>query len=106
MIVVVIIGMLAVIAVPTWQKIRLNAQNKRILNSLRQLNAAAQQYFLERGVNSVQSAALVGPETDKYITHIATVRGETYPAVINATDPRIDLASDPRNPGDPVYLDL
>jgi type IV pilus assembly protein PilA len=86
MIVVVIIGLLAAMAIPAFQKVRANSQEKTILNNLRQLNAAAQQYFLENGVDTVTSTQLVGPEATKYIKSINTVRGETYPTPILAGD--------------------
>lgn len=75
MIVVVIIGLLAAMAIPAFQKVRKTSQDKTILNNLRQLSAAAQQYFLEAGVTQVTSAVLVGTETDQYIKSIYTVRG-------------------------------
>lgn len=87
MIVVVIIGLLAAMAIPAFQKVRKTSQDKTILNNLRQLNAAAQQYFLEQnnGVTSIGSSALVGTDTDKYIKSVAVVRGESYPTEIDAT---------------------
>jgi type IV pilus assembly protein PilA len=87
--VVVIIGLLAAMAIPAFQKVRKTSQDKTILNNLRQLSAAAQQYFLEKGVTSVTSANLVGTDTDKYIKSINTVRAEAYPSPLNATDTRI-----------------
>jgi len=87
MIVVVIIGLLAAMAIPAFQKVRTTSQDKTITNNLRQLNAAAQQYFLESnsGVTSVNSTDLVGTGTDKYIKSVQVVRGETYPTSIDAT---------------------
>ena len=91
MIVVVIIGLLAAMAIPAFQKVRRTSQDKTILNNLRQLSAAAQQYFLEQGVTSVTSANLVGTQTDRYIKSINTVLSEAYPATLNATDTEIDV---------------
>ena len=53
MIVVVIIGLLAAMAIPAFQKVRTSSQDKAVLNNARQLAAAADQYFLENGVSSV-----------------------------------------------------
>jgi type IV pilus assembly protein PilA len=84
MIVVVIIGLLAAMAVPAFQKVRTASQEKTILNNLRQLSSAADQFFLERGLTTVNSVALVG--TGSYINSIVKVRGESYPTSILSTD--------------------
>jgi len=47
MIVVVIIGLLAAMAVPAFNKVRQTAISKAVTNDLRQVAAAADQYFLE-----------------------------------------------------------
>jgi type IV pilus assembly protein PilA len=87
MIVVVIIGLLAAMAIPAFQKVRANSQDKAVTNNLRQLSAAADQYFLEFGFTTVQSSDLVGTDsTTKYIKAIQTVAGETYePNLTQAT---------------------
>jgi len=78
MIVVVIIGLLAAMAIPAFQKVRASSQDKTVTNNLRQLSAAADQYFLENGVSSVSSALLVGTNSSQYIKAIATAANETY----------------------------
>ena len=78
MIVVVIIGLLAAMAIPAFQKVRTTSQDKAVLDNLRQLGAASDQYFLENGVSRVTSAALVGTNSSNYIKAIQTVAGETY----------------------------
>lgn len=88
MIVVVIIGLLAAMAIPAFQKVRASSQEKAIINNLRQLSSAAQQYFLEEGVSQVTYGELVG--AGLHITSIATVAGETYPATITQTQTRIE----------------
>ncbi len=82
MIVVVIIGLLAAMAIPAFQKVRASSQDKTVLNNLRQLSSAADQYFLEQGVTSVNSTDLVGTNTTQYIKQIQTVAQETYTASI------------------------
>jgi len=77
MIVVVIIGLLAAMAIPAFKKVRDTSQTKAITNNLRQLASAADQYFLENGVTTVASTELVG--TDKFIKAVDEVAGETYP---------------------------
>lgn len=83
MIVVVIIGLLAAMAIPAFQKVRASSQDKAVTNNLRQLSSAADQYFLEFGVSSVASSELVGTESSQYIKAIQTVARETYAATIN-----------------------
>ena len=78
MIVVVIIGLLAAMAIPAFQKVRSSSQDKTVLNNARQLSAAADQYFLENGVSTVASTNLVG--ATNYVKAINTVASETYPA--------------------------
>lgn len=50
MIVVVIIGLLAAMAIPAFQTVRQNSRRSALLNDGRQLGAAAQQYFLQNNV--------------------------------------------------------
>ena len=75
MIVVVIIGLLAAMAIPAFQKVRSSSQDKTVLNNARQLSAAADQYYLENGVSTVASANLVGATA--YVKVINTVANET-----------------------------
>jgi type IV pilus assembly protein PilA len=77
MIVVVIIGLLAAMAIPAFQKVRQSSQDKAVLNNARQLSAAADQYFLENGVSTVASTNLVG--ATNYVKAVNTVANETYP---------------------------
>ena len=78
MIVVVIIGLLAAMAIPAFQKVRTSSQNKTVLNNARQLSAAADQYYLENGCSTVDSSNLIG--ATNYVKAINTVAGESYPA--------------------------
>src|SRR5512141_3149861 len=77
MIVVVIIGLLAAMAIPAFQKVRTSSQDKAVLNNARQLAAAADQYFLENGVSSVAQSNLVG--ASNYVKSLNLVASETYP---------------------------
>ena len=79
MIVVVIIGLLAAMAIPAFQKVRISSQDKTVLNNARQLSGASDQYFLENGVSSVSISSLIG--FDKYIKSVNIVAGESYPNV-------------------------
>jgi type IV pilus assembly protein PilA len=77
MIVVVIIGLLAAMAIPAFQKVRSASQDKTVLNNARQLSAAADQYYLENGVSTVTLSSLVG--TSNYVKALNLVANETYP---------------------------
>ena len=77
MIVVVIIGLLAAMAIPAFQKVRQSSQDKAVLNNARQLSAAADQFFLENGVSTAASISLVG--ATNYVKTVNTVASETYP---------------------------
>ena len=76
----VTIGMMAAMAVPAFQKVRANSQDKTIQNNLRQLSAAAQQYYLETGNTNATYDDLVGP--DRYIKVLKPVAGENYRSII------------------------
>jgi len=77
MIVVVIIGLLAAMAIPAFQKVRQASQDKTVLNNARQLSAAADQYYLENGVSTVTITSLIG--TNNYVKSLNLVAKETYP---------------------------
>jgi type IV pilus assembly protein PilA len=77
MIVVVIIGLLAAMAIPAFQKVRASSQDKAVLNNMRQLGAAADQYFLENGTSTAGITSLVG--SSAYIKALNTVANEAYP---------------------------
>jgi type IV pilus assembly protein PilA len=53
MIVVVIIGLLAAMAIPAFNKVRTNSVISAMDNDARQIGSAAQQYFLENNVTQV-----------------------------------------------------
>jgi len=80
MIVVVIIGLLAAMAIPAFQKVRQSSQDKAVLNNARQLSAASDQYYLENGVSTVNSSDLVG--ATNYVKVVNTVASETYPSTL------------------------
>jgi type IV pilus assembly protein PilA len=77
MIVVVIIGLLAAMAIPAFQKVRVASQDKAVLNNARQMAAAADQYYLENGATFAASSSLIGPTS--YVKALNTVASEGYP---------------------------
>jgi len=78
MIVVVIIGLLATMAIPAFQRVTINSQDKAVLNNARQLSSAADQYFLESGLSTAGVSDLVG--STQYIKALNTIASEQYPA--------------------------
>lgn len=59
-----------------FERVRRSSMEKAILNNLRQLAAAAEQFFLEHGVDRVKLEQIVGP--GKYIRNLNSVDGEDY----------------------------
>ncbi|MBC2603569.1 prepilin-type N-terminal cleavage/methylation domain-containing protein [Puniceicoccus vermicola] len=82
MIVVVIIGLLAAMAIPAFQKVRENSQQKTVLNNLRQIASGGQQYILEKGTDNASFSALEGV----YFPTIKTVAGEDYSGLTVSSD--------------------
>ncbi|MDD2764044.1 MAG: M48 family metalloprotease [Opitutaceae bacterium] len=74
---IVIIGLLAAMAIPAFQKVHQSSIAMVCRNNLRQLSAASDQYVLETGHQPNEITELVGP--DKYIkTMLVCPRGGTY----------------------------
>lgn len=73
MIVVVIIGLLAAMAVPAFKRARKQAQETAIKNNMRQIWSAAQQYMMEYG-NSLVTVGQVVKYQDP--TNKATFKGD------------------------------
>jgi len=68
MIVVVIVGLLATMAIPALQRVRLSSQNARFANDLRVFRAAVNHYILETGVYPVDShTGLLDASMEGYI---------------------------------------
>ena len=85
MIVVVIIGMLAALAIPGFQKIRSASQDKTVMSNARQLAAATDQYMMEFGRSTVSIGMLVGQTN--YVKSLDLVANETYPTTYVAGVP-------------------
>jgi prepilin-type N-terminal cleavage/methylation domain-containing protein len=81
MIVVVIIGLLAALAIPAFQRVRRKAQNTRFASDLRTFAQAFETYAMEKGVwpanagSGVVPAALVGDISSKSWTETNTLGG-------------------------------
>ena len=81
MIVVVIIGLLAAMAIPTFGVVRQQSRMKAVTNNLRQIATAAAQYMLNNGQTQAAYTDLIGTSTDNYIHGVAPVAGEDYTGI-------------------------
>jgi type IV pilus assembly protein PilA len=94
MIVVVIIGLLAAMAIPSFNKVRTQSRLKAVTNNLRQFASAAQEYMLDKGATQASYTDIVGTFTDAYIRTITPVAGENYTSlVVQQTSTQISLSS-------------
>jgi type IV pilus assembly protein PilA len=59
MIVVVIIGLLAAMAIPAFQKVRRSSTKATMVNDARQISAAAQQYFMENATSQAATSSII-----------------------------------------------
>ena len=85
MIVVVIIGLLAAMAIPAFQKVRRDSAKKTMINDARIVSNAAQQYFMDKGVTTVPTNALVGTAASNYIKALS--KGNTLGVAAMICDP-------------------
>ena len=77
MIVVVIIGLLAAMAIPAFQKVRQNSVASKMDNDARQLASAAQQYFLETNstvvaTNYAPTTGIIGTPLSSWVKQLGT----------------------------------
>ncbi len=77
LIVGLVLGILAALVYSAFQKVRASSQDKAVMCPIRQLSAAADQYYLENGVSIAEYGQLVGPTN--YVKAVNIVAGETYP---------------------------
>ena len=77
MVVVVMIGLLAAMALPAFRKISAASQDKAVLNNARQLYYAADSYYLESGAYYAASTTLIGASS--YVKSLSVIANESYP---------------------------
>jgi len=79
MIVVVIIGLLAVMAIPAFNRVRATSQENVVMNNLKQIAYGAEQWFMLGNTQATQ-ADIVGPTL--YVKTLPNaVGGEDYASV-------------------------
>jgi len=92
LIVLIIIALMAAMSLPVFAWIRNSAREKAVLENLRRLDVAAQQYYLEQGSDTAPYEALVGPE--KYIGALKSVAGEDYSTLVfDSAAPELSIAA-------------
>ena len=87
MIVVVIIGLLAAMAIPAFQKVRTSSIEKTLINDAKQIAGAANQYMMENGLSIVSvsystSNGSIGGPLSAYVKFIS--KGNQLPPVFSA----------------------
>jgi type IV pilus assembly protein PilA len=87
MIVVVIIGLLAAMAIPAFQKVRTSSIEKTLINDSKQVAGAANQYMMENGLSAVTvsfgtNGSVAGP-LSAYVKYIS--KGNQLPQTFNVT---------------------
>jgi type II secretory pathway pseudopilin PulG len=95
LVVVLIVGLLAAIAIPSFRLARRKVQNMLIANNLKQIWNAAQLYFLESGATEVfiedlvwyhrPDGTLVEQAENPYTNVIKCIRGEDYDSLFSIT---------------------
>ena len=88
MIVVVIIGLLAAMAIPAFQKVRQSSIQKTLINDAKQIAGAANQYMMEYGHTSVEfksnAAGKVDGELKVYVKYVS--KGNILPGTFAASE--------------------
>jgi len=98
MIVVAIIGLLAAIAIPNFVKARATSQANACINNLRQLDAAANQFALEKGKTTGTTYTMTTDLTPYIKLNSANLlppcpAGGTYTATTVGTAPTCSLGT-------------
>lgn len=98
MIVVAIIGLLAAIAIPNFVKARANSQASACINNLRQIDAAANEFALEKGKTTGAAITFPGDLTPYIKLNAASSippcpAGGTYTESAVGTTPTCSLAN-------------
>ncbi len=78
----VTIGLMAAMAIPAFQKVRANSEEKTIQNNLRVFSSSAQQYMLMNDKKTASYDDLVKSEFGEFILKMKSVRGEDYTALV------------------------
>ena len=94
MIVVAIIGLLAAIAIPNFVKARATSQANACINNLRQIDAAANQFALEKG-KKTSDAIVLNTDLTPYIKLNST--GKIPPCPAGGTYSLLPVGANPQS---------
>ncbi len=89
----VLIGLVAAMAIPAFQKVKMSSQEKAIINNLRQLHTVGQMYMLETGKPSASYSDIVGDEPNKPIKKLRSVAGEDYSEIVIRGEEPIEVTT-------------
>ena len=85
MIVVVIIGFLAVMAISAFQKVRQSSIQKTLINDAKQVAGAANQYMMEYGVSAVTASYAGGQVKGQLSVYVRQIsKGNNLPTLWTA----------------------
>lgn len=87
MVVVVVVGILAALAIPAFNKSRVRSQDQAVLANLRQISSGAAQYMMSEGANVATLANIMGPGLQ--FSGLASVADETYDFTILTNTTRL-----------------
>ena len=87
MVVVVIIGVLAALAIPAFNKSSVRSQDQAVLANLRQVSSGAAQYMMSEGANVATLANIMGPGLQ--FSSLLSVADETYDFTILTNTTRL-----------------
>ncbi len=95
MVVVVIIGLLASIAIPAFNKVRSSARERAIQGNLRSIANAAQSYFIDNPTAASVTYSQLTSGTQPYLaTTITPVADEVYTGIsLSSTSNTLSLTS-------------
>ena len=106
MIVVAIIGLLAALAIPGFVKARKQSQGRRILNDVRQMDAAIDQWALEQGKKDGDT--VVTPEAATYLKTAWPAKdllGNDFGGTLKVGDGQVKVADGTKTALDGVGID-
>lgn len=88
MIVVVIIALLVAIAIPAFERARMNSHVTALMNDMRNIEHGADQYFMDQSQSSVEIAELIG--RDNYVKKVKFNISHYKPTTLTTESPSME----------------